>query len=467
MKKNIKLVFENQIQTDEGLVFIPNGMSTYLTNKMIEHLILNNETRTVNFKKFLSENNTSIFPYDTRCPIFESTNKKLLSEITYNDDDYYLYHINTSGNFKCGLTPQLVEPGSIIKTSYFENLSNEIINYLQTKSNFFIYIVNQQESIDFDILEQIYHQTKKYNIPLEKIIVQTDCANYNDIKNIIENEYKINFNMKYMMYPWYFVDGADDMLLNIERIAEFSDFKKNRQNKVLCLNRRLKEYRIATISFLLAMDYDGMYLSYYENLGTDNSFIEKLSHKKEKEFKELQNTLYRGYEVFKKTKNRQVDKVTDLTHHNPWIIDKRFYTDSYFSLVTETCFNENLRITEKIVKPIINYHPFVIVGSPGCLDLLKFYGFKTFSDFWDESYDTIKNPYDRFLEITKLIDYLMNLKIQEWDDITEKLKPILIHNREHLKKFKASNSKQNFIENFYNLLENKLNNKYNSILCLE
>ena len=70
---------------------------------------------------------------------------------------------------------------------------------------------------------------------------------------------------------------------------------------------------------------------------------------------------------------------------------KELFLDTCIHIVTETSFEENeLFLSEKIIKPIVMYQPFIVLGPMGYLKRLKGYGFKTFSDFWDESYDEIK-----------------------------------------------------------------------------
>ena len=51
-------------------------------------------------------------------------------------------------------------------------------------------------------------------------------------------------------------------------------------------------------------------------------------------------------------------------------------------------------INENTLKSAI-FHPFLIWGSPGCLGLFKSFGFKTFSNIFDESYDLIKDDSER------------------------------------------------------------------------
>jgi len=295
-----------------------------------------------------------------------------------------------------------------------------------------------------------------------KFVLQSDSADFQEIKNKLEKEYKTNIDLKYIMYSWALPLSAEYIQQLQEKNNIFTNFKTNRKNKVVCLNRRLKDYRLTTISFLLGMGYENMYLSYdidwcddiskYYNFLTLNSY--------EKEFKD---TLNKGFEIFKATKKRKADDIDDA-FDKVYFDDAKMYEDSYFSIVTESEWYAKQRITEKITKAFINHHPFVVVGPYKTLELLKFYGFKTFSEFWNEDYDNIKNPQDRFLAITKVIDKLMNLSTEEWDILTKKIQPILIHNRKCLENFKQTKVRDKFLQNILSLLENKLTNSYYSIL---
>ena len=66
------------------------------------------------------------------------------------------------------------------------------------------------------------------------------------------------------------------------------------------------------------------------------------------------------------------------------------YRQTHFEVVGET-FGEMgedaFFPTEKIIKPLVMCHPFVVAGSYRFLHHLRQYGFRTFGDFVDESYD--------------------------------------------------------------------------------
>lgn len=107
----------------------------------------------------------------------------------------------------------------------------------------------------------------------------------------------------------------------------------------------------------------------------------------------------------------------------------KFYNDFFIDLVAET-FTSGVvfSMTEKTVRPMLAMTPFITYGPTAYLSNLKNrYGFKTFSNWWDESYDTV-NEYDRIKKIYQLIDHLDKLSDSERISMYNDMKPILEHN---------------------------------------
>ena len=84
---------------------------------------------------------------------------------------------------------------------------------------------------------------------------------------------------------------------------------------------------------------------------------------------------------------------------NTWgdaIVNPRAYLDTCFSVVTETIFDYPYTFrTEKIWKPMIMCHPFVVAANRGYYRDLHHAGFRTFGDLIDESFDQIDDPEQR------------------------------------------------------------------------
>jgi len=111
------------------------------------------------------------------------------------------------------------------------------------------------------------------------------------------------------------------------------------------------------------------------------------------------------------------------------------YTEAQDSLIyvpTETVyFGRRLHITEKTFKAIALEMPFVLVAPAGSLEYMRSYGFKTFGDVFDESYDLEENDTVRIEKITKLLKYIDNLSVAERQQIHRACLPIVEHNFEH------------------------------------
>lgn len=100
-------------------------------------------------------------------------------------------------------------------------------------------------------------------------------------------------------------------------------------------------------------------------------------------------------------------------HHlfgNTWgdaIVNAEAYIDSCFSLVTETIFDYPYSFrTEKIWKPMIMQHPFVVAANRGYYRDLKSAGFKTFDTLIDESFDMIDNAQQRADRIVSVVKHI-------------------------------------------------------------
>ena len=79
------------------------------------------------------------------------------------------------------------------------------------------------------------------------------------------------------------------------------------------------------------------------------------------------------------------------------------WNTSFLHVVSETVWQDKIHFTEKVFKPIVMHQPFVVLQAPGSLEYLRSYGFKTFGDFWDESYDRIVDPVLRMQAVADIV----------------------------------------------------------------
>jgi hypothetical protein len=105
------------------------------------------------------------------------------------------------------------------------------------------------------------------------------------------------------------------------------------------------------------------------------------------------------------------------------------YGDSWFSVVTETEMHpRSHRITEKPFKPLLNFHPFLVLGNPGSLAALRGYGFETFSEIFDEAYDEELHPRRRFDMVYEQLVRLCATDEAEMARMTEQVCEVLSYN---------------------------------------
>jgi hypothetical protein len=138
--------------------------------------------------------------------------------------------------------------------------------------------------------------------------------------------------------------------------------------------------------------------------------------------------------------------------HTPVVYDKLFenrvfnyelivggsrkpYSEYFMEIVAEPHIIDNSWITEKTFKNLYVGKPFIMYSGINSLALLKENGFKTFDPWFDESYDSIVNLYDRLEAIKKEIDRIAQLSYQELTAMQQEMLPVLEHNRRNFRKF--------------------------------
>ena len=106
--------------------------------------------------------------------------------------------------------------------------------------------------------------------------------------------------------------------------------------------------------------------------------------------------------------------------------------DSLVYVPTETVyFGRRLQITEKTFKAIALEMPFVLVAPAGSLDYMRQYGFRTFANVFDESYDEETDDIKRIEQVTKLLKELDDLTPAEREQIHRHCLPAVEHNYNH------------------------------------
>lgn len=210
------------------------------------------------------------------------------------------------------------------------------------------------------------------------------------------------------------------------------NYKERRPYEFLFLNGRLRPHRKYLIDH---MRVQGLLThALWTNLSSqvEMAFTSKLDTGKTEPIRLLPPE----YEIPRAVPNLDREYTGFCKHElfgNTWgdaIVNPRCYTDTWFSVVTETIFDYPYTFrTEKIWKPILMAHPFVVAANQGYLKDLRAAGFQTFHTLIDESYDQIGTPTAR---IERIIDTIRDISRQGAADFWEASRDICKYNQQHL-----------------------------------
>ena len=321
-------------------------------------------------------------------PIFDYENKWILFKLT---GGYLTYAIMNS-----------IDTVNIENSTLFK-FFNQYDNFF--KEGWVFYIMNHTEGHN---LIKLSDNNKKYN--LEDVIKYFDYKIKIVSGNLIESKY--NIPSLYFLSHSYFTKHK-------KRSYVEYDIKK----RFIYLNRIPKIERIYLFKEIMKHNI------------LDNSFYSWNPDNYEG---------FDGHEFFIGFKNKSIENFNyepgDI--HCEWADLNEYYKHSFCTILTESEFDDDIIfITEKLLKSIINYHPFIVLSAPNYLKKLHELGFKTFDKWWDESYDNEIDINKRVLKIVDTLNYINNFTDKEIIKIKEEVKPIVLHNLNNLKKLEDTNPK--------------------------
>jgi hypothetical protein len=122
------------------------------------------------------------------------------------------------------------------------------------------------------------------------------------------------------------------------------------------------------------------------------------------------------------------------------------YKETKIEVVLETLFDDvRWHLTEKSLRPIALGHPFILCATPGSLEYLKSYGFKTFDSIFNEEYDQITNAEKRMQAIIQTMS-----EIAQWTN-TQKQKKYKL-----MQEICMYNKSRFFSDQFFNQVDREL-----------
>jgi hypothetical protein len=108
------------------------------------------------------------------------------------------------------------------------------------------------------------------------------------------------------------------------------------------------------------------------------------------------------------------------------------YSATGIEVVLETLFDDDRHhLTEKTLRPIACGKPFLLAATAGSLQYLRNYGFETFAELIDESYDTITDSRARLDAIIQEMKRIAVLDADAKQVLYTKLHEIAQRNKQH------------------------------------
>lgn len=356
-------------------------------------------------------------------------------DVSYNTVDYYIenkqefvYLIHLLGAtifeqpiFK--INPKVVEQVAVKRA--------KVLIYFPTEG-YISHTGQLQWLTQFAELNNLNSQTLIFshaNLSLDKTIAEAKSQNIPiKFKNLPINYFEFN--------PWFIksphqVGNRQELLPYLDKYIHENRNKSIRKHFNI-LNRRPRLHRVYTFSEIKSIPI--LDKNCEISLGTekilDDEFIVEDFKNTASKYKEFES----NYQYIKKHNfNLPVELDRDLLKNQAGQFNRDFYKSTFCSLTVETAVNNTqLFFSEKTFKPIFNLQPFLLYGNQYSLQYLQELGYKTFNDYWDESYDQIEDSHIRLKKISSIMQDICSWSYDKLYKITQELEPILIHNFNNL-----------------------------------
>lgn len=329
--------------------------------------------------------------------------------------------------------------------SYFLNVAPDILDAIRDGQGLMVLDVsNEGGAATFDVLDALHARLDSMGIPPSKVALVTQNTVFLDDYREWAAEKGLTDLITIEEYHCFLrlmaVYATDDLIPSGRfqaRLDAFEAGEKPRKHAFLSLNFTPRPHRLALMLHLLKQDHLSKGLVSFPGLenrklnlaGREDKVLRSVPFP---DIAELETYLPALAEIGPLTLD------VDPFAKSP-VVDiglDEHYSETYLSLVTESGVSTHAshrkarhrRFTEKPFKPMLGFHPFIIVGLPFTLREIRRYGFKTFAPFINEDYDEIEDDKARMEAVLQEIDRVVNLPDAEKVKLRQDLKDVLLHN---------------------------------------
>ena len=349
---------------------------------------------------------------------------------TFNIDSLpFLYELNFHNYHYRNILKAFTHNDGLIENA---SPAANVIKLIKEKKGYVLITLLYEGFLDDLFLKGLTDYFSKKDVPLTQVVYVSNCYNGQDIYENFCKRNNIIPEMKMEYLPVFRVDKTDLTLILKAKISYSTAPKKK---LFLCFNRRHTEHRVLfyiVMSKLQLIDRC-FYSMSKEHPGSAQPFFENAKNlsSKYKELYILDNDIA--------VADARLPLILDTSDFSKYPMEvgiddvKPFYDNSYINIVMETYFFNNIiHITEKTYKPIAFMQPFILFAAPNGLQHVKDMGFKTFGEFWDETYDLELDDKRRFNKIMLVIESIATWTEEQRIEFTVRVKAIVDYNVNHL-----------------------------------
>lgn len=345
------------------------------------------------------------------------------------------------------------------------DLSDDIVTSIKNNNSKIIFIEHVEGAIhEKYIFKWISDLSEKYKLPIRNIILISSnlkiTERFNSLveRGLIKNNFSV-YPFNYFANEFWFTEIKGNLMCKDFR--EFISEKEIKINKLkiknhfLCFNRVPRIHRVCIFGELMTNPLlIGKSITTLGSVNLINKKEPNLSYVIESSLSsdyEDKNRLLEFFNSYDALKEYRYDN--DLSQNQAEIINISAHNESFINIVTETIHHQNyIFFSEKTYKPIYAKQPFIILGGPHYLKTLKKHGYRTFGEWWDESYDNEIDFTKRFKKIVSLLEEISKWSLERCEDVRFEMRQILNHNykvmidnKESIKLYNYLEGKTNFI----------------------
>lgn len=262
------------------------------------------------------------------------------------------------------------------------NFTENIFQQLLSIENKIVVIFYIGDYFNYNSLDEILCQSKNYFLEKNKFKAHYIILSVHDIDQSIKEEYKDFFSL--IVEP--------DLYFYFVKIFQSSRVKHSIKTKhFLSLNGRADFFRQSLYYFFIKFSLlDKSYFTYIGDTSRSTLNVDQIN-----EIIKDKSPWYAKNLSYDKILGTIPYTIENHDHREHYKNNEEFlYQDTFLSIQLETYAIEKYPyFTEKTFRIISNRHPFIIHGAKNSLEFLKDMGFKTFNNWWDESYDSLSDHY--------------------------------------------------------------------------